>query len=839
MSNSRNLLTRLPAADLLQPELDLDFDQLPEERTLGVQYRPQKDVFAFKFLTRPPATTKRQILSHVAGIADQNGFLIPVTVPARALLQSIWISGTGWDEPVIPEILEQWKKWSDELSAVELLEIPRLLVPPGTVSISIHGFGDASEITYAAVVYIRCVNEAGDIYVNFIAAKAKVAPVRPLTIPRLELLAALINFRLVRHYTDILQRQYPSLSIETTYWSDSQVTLHRIHSRRARFCQWLSNRLGEILEGSSSINWRWCPTLEMPADHGSRGFEAPALTIDHQWFKGPEFLRSSPESWPKNITPVEPTIEDDDVCPPVWVGLVSRTDPRPVSDFIQNSSELPKLVVVVGRVLRFIRNCRSRISANAKPRVTSNYLFVSELKEALNTCIRLSQTDCLREERWLVGRRRPVPPESKLSKLTPFLDDDGILRVGGRIGRSIFSHERKHPTILGSHHLTNVIIRHHHLTFGHGSTERVLGELRNRYFIIGGRRAVNSVVSRCSPCERWKAKPKPPQMAPLPPCRITPQHPFNTVGTDFLGPFYVTVKRSTEKRYAMLTTDLVCRAVHLEKVYSMSADSFIMAHRRFCADRGVPSEEWSDNGTNMVGGQKEMADELKLWDQTKIRQYMQEKGTEWNFLPPGSPWMGGAHESLVKSCKNAIHHVLGNQTLTDEMLDTVLKEVAALLNSRPLTHLSVDPEDPEPLTPNHFLFNRAQPYMAPGVFSDPSEILSRRRWRRTQVLIDQIWRRWMKEYLPTLIERKKWLYPTKPLTVGDIVLLADPNTPRGVWPLGRIISAYPGSDGIIRVATVKTKTGTYLRPVAKMCLLEAHKSADESSLPEDKKPLGK
>ena len=252
-------------------------------------------------------------MSHVAGIADQNGFLIPVTVPARALLQSIWISGTGWDEPVIQEILEQWKKWSDELSAVELLEIPRLLVPPGTVSISIHGFGDASEIAYAAVVYIRCVNDAGDIYINFIAAKAKVAPVRPLTIPRLELLAALINFRLVRHYTDILQRQYPSLSIETTYWSDSQVTLHRIHSRRARFCQWLSNRLGEILEGYSSINWRWCPTLEMPADHGSRGIEAPALTIDHQWFKGPEFLRQSPESWPKNITPVEPTIEEDDV----------------------------------------------------------------------------------------------------------------------------------------------------------------------------------------------------------------------------------------------------------------------------------------------------------------------------------------------------------------------------------------------------------------------------------------------------------------------------------------------------------------------------------------------
>ena len=115
----------------------------------------------------------------------------------------------------------------------------------------------------------------------------------------------------------------------------------------------------------------------------------------------------------------------------------------------------------------------------------------------------------------------------------------------------------------------------------------------------------------------------------------------------------------------MITTDLVCRAVNIEKTSSMSADSFILAHRRFCAVRGVPAEEWTDNGTNMKAGQKEMSDELKKWDETKIRHYMQEKGTEWHFSPPASPWMGGMYESLVKSCKNAIDHVLGNQTVTD------------------------------------------------------------------------------------------------------------------------------------------------------------------------------
>ena len=204
----------------------------------------------------------------------------------------------------------------------------------------------------------------------------------------------------------------------------------------------------------------------------------------------------------------------------------------------------------------------------------------------------------------------------------------------------------------------------------------------------------------------------------------------------------------------------------------------------------------------------------------------------WHFNPPSAPWFGGVWESLVKSCKSAMRKVLGKQTVTDEVLLTVFKEVAALLNARPLTHLSVDPEDPEPLTPNHFLTGRAQPSLAPGHF-DPTEVLSRRRWRAAQALVDQIWRRWMHEYLPMLIERRKWLKGSLPLKEGDIVLVADPNTPRGIWPLARIVSAHPGKDGIVRVVTIRTRTGTYIRPVGRLCLLEAHKSRDNDSVTEE------
>jgi hypothetical protein len=214
----------------------------------------------------------------------------------------------------------------------------------------------------------------------------------------MELLAALLNYRLVMHYVKLLRQQFPHLSIDFTFWSDSQITLYRIYSKKACYCQWLSNRLGEILEESTPVNWRWCPTDQMPADHGCRGLEASALTIDHPWIKGPDFMRRSPEFWPTNIQPVEPTVEDEDVRPPVWVGLVSRTHPRPVSDLINNSSELPKLIRTMARVLRFIHNCRSKVKQNHSQCFISKHLHVTELRAALLTCVRVSQTKCLRED---------------------------------------------------------------------------------------------------------------------------------------------------------------------------------------------------------------------------------------------------------------------------------------------------------------------------------------------------------------------------------------------------------------------------------------------------------
>ena len=201
-----------------------------------------------------------------------------------------------------------------------------------------------------------------------------------------------------------------------------------------------------------------------------------------------------------------------------------------------------------------------------------------------------------------------------------------------------------------------------------------------------------------------------------------------------------------------------------------------------------------------------------------------DRGLNWRFSPPSAPHFGGAWESLVKSAKAALRVVLGSTTVKEEVLRTVLAEVTAILNARPLTHLSVDPEDESPLTPNHFLLGRAHPHIPPDVFDEEGP-LSHKRWRQAQELIARFWRRWMLEYVPSLMERRKWTRSNRNVQVGDLVLIVDQNVPRGTLLTGTVSRLLPakssptGAAQVVRTVWGKTSTGEYRRPVVKLCLL--------------------
>ena len=344
--------------------------------------------------------------------------------------------------------------------------------------------------------------------------------------------------------------------------------------------------------------------------------------------------------------------------------------------------------------------------------------------------------------------------------------------------------------------------------------------VRQTYWILRGRDAVRAYTFKCPACVRARATPQPPMMADLPSARVdSTSPPFAAVGVDFFGPIMVKKDGREEKRYGCIFTCLSTRAVHLEVSHSLDTDSLIMCLRRMMARRGHPRVIYSDNGTAMRGAERELRGCLRRWNQSRIASAMLQENVEWRFSPPAAPHFGGAWERLVRSVKRALQITIGRQALTDESLLTFLTEVEALLNSRPLTHVSDDPEDFEALTPNHFLLGRASPNLPPGIFHD-SDITSRKRWRHGQRLVDHFWQRWRREYLPSLTVRHKWKTEGREIKAGDLVLLVEDNLPRGVWPLGRVIRTIPGADGRVRAAEVKTATGQKTRPAVRLCVLD-------------------
>ena len=311
-------------------------------------------------------------------------------------------------------------------------------------------------------------------------------------------------------------------------------------------------------------------------------------------------------------------------------------------------------------------------------------------------------------------------------------------------------------------------------------------------------------------------------MSPLPSVRILPdESPFNTVGVDYFGPFLIKRGRSEHKRYVCLFTCMKIRAVHLELSWTLDADSFIQALQRFTARRGEPREIYSDNGTNLTGAEAELRRALQelIKKEDTIRNDLRKKNIEWKFGTPRASWMGGVWERQIRTTRSVLKAVIGLQTLDEEGLITFLAIAEGIINGRPITKLSEDPRDMNPLTPNHLLLLKSGPTSPPGLFVQRD--LYKRRWRQVQYMADVFWKRWVAEYIPSLQERQKWMTKKSNLKGGDLVLLTDELNIRGKWPLGLIEKAYPSTDGLIRSVKVKTESGSYDRPVGKLCLLEA------------------
>ena len=467
-----------------------------------------------------------------------------------------------------------------------------------------------------------------------------------------------------------------------------------------------------------------------------------------------------------------------------------------------NWSSWKRLTHVLAWVLRFVCNSQR----HGGDRQVGLALMPEEVEEAQRCLIRDAQRKEFREEYTAICDGRRLPRKSRLLKLMPKVDDDGILRCDGRLGYAEFLPiDVRFPIILPRRYwVTKLIVKHYHEIGRHiTGTNHTLGNLSTKYWIVAAREEIRGWQNEFNECKRRRAKAARQVMAPLPKTRLRLSlRSFTRILVDFGGPFITVQGRGKRvKRWLCLFTCLLSRAVHLKMAYGLDTDSFLKCLTRMASCRGYPQEIISDRGTNFIGAARELQELVNQLDKKEILERTVDQGIKWKFNLPLAPHFGGAHEIMIKAAKKAIYAILNYADVNDEELLTAFIGAEALLNCRPLTYQTSNQKDATPLTPNHFLHGQAGGKTAPESV-DTVAYNPRQRWRRVQELVTHFWRRWMKEWLPLLNDRGKCTDLGRDLEVGDLALVISPDQPRGHRPLCRIIEVFPGKDAHVRVAKV-------------------------------------
>lgn len=854
MSNSRTVLASIPEEEKAKEvkELSLDMQQLPVERALGVRWNVEEDTFTFQLTVKNKQNTRRGILSTVSSVYDPLGFLAPFILTAKQILQELCRSKHSWDDNIPDTVTQRWQNWLCELSTLSGFSVERCLKPTGVgvKHTELHHFCDASEEGYGAVTYLRLTDAKDAVHVRFVVGKSRVAPLKQTTIPRLELAAAVLSARMDRMLRSELQIPLD----ESVFWTDSTSVLKYIANETRRFRTFVANRVSTIRELSTPEQWRYVSTKLNPADEASRGLRAEVLLRPNRWMNGPDFLARPKDLWPKlpsqdkNLSSDDPEVKQD-----LAVNSTVIVDDPTVKllTYFSEWNRLKKAVAWFLKVKEMLklackkkpqgdtemrkekkrdclpRACKKKHESNAgkgkkdkegHPSLQS--LSVDEMNQAEEAIISYVQRQYFEEEILILQRGDTIPKRSSLHRLDPWMDGN-ILRVGGRLNKCAIPMEIKNPIILPKDsHIPKLILTDIHKRAKHAGRNYIISKLRQLFWVPCANALARKIIKNCTICRRQHASVGEQKMADLPLDRVSPDLPaFTSVGVDYFGPIIVKRGRTEIKRYGVLFTCMATRAIHLEMAYSLDTSSCINAIRRFVCRRGQVTDMRSDHGTNLAGAERELREALKEVDQDKIKSTLVNDGIRWTFNPPAGAHHGGVWERMVGLVKKVLYSVLRQQSLDDEGLQTALCEAEAILNDRPISTVTQDPNDLEPLTPNHLLLLKGKPIMPPGLFQQ-DDLYARRRWRQVQYLANLFWKRWLREYLPLMQERQKWTKKRRSLTSGDVVLVADDTAPRNSWQLGKVIETLPDSRGLVRRVRLRTKTNVIERPITKLCLLQ-------------------
>lgn len=779
-----------------------------ETKTLGIRLNTNTDEFKFSFkLKTCEDWTKRSVLSLAAQTFDPLGILTPITIVPKLIIQQLWKEKIDWDENIPKNVESIWLRYINQISNSFNITQKRQILISNYDYVELHGFADASEKAYGACLYLKSVDNKNNKTISLITSKSRVAPLKTITLPRLELCAAVLLAKLFKRIKTTL-----NIEINKEYlWSDSTITLSWIQGEPSKWKAFVSHRVAEIQNLTQINNWHHVKSADNPADLISRGVLPDSLIATKLWWEGPAWLGNK-------IYPIIATEQVTEVpdSKPLTIKCKASTLTFNIFD---KYSTLPKLVRIFAYCIRFINKCKGI-------KVTMNHISSHEYANSLKTLIKIAQGECFGEEVNALKANHSIKTNSNLLSLSPFLDKDGILRVGGRLQNSELNYNQRHQIILPKHTLSNLIASFTHKINLHCGPQQLLYTIRQNYWPVAGRKLTKDIVHKCINCFKQNPKSSHQLMGQLPKERITQAPPFFNTGIDFAGPFKGRDKRSrgykTFKIYACLFICMSTKAVHLEAVGDLSTPAFILALRRFAARRGKPDTLFSDNGTNFIGANAELNRIIKALygNSENVIKDLQNEGTNinWKFIPPRSPHFGGIWEAHIKSVKRHLIRVSGDMIYTFEEFVTLLTQIEGVINSRPLCPLSSNPSDLNPLTPAHFLIGRTIMNVSEEDYSN-TKLNRLAVYERIQKIKQDFWKRWRNEYLTELQQKSKWKTLTNPIEIDDLVILIEDNTPPATWKMARVEKLWPGKDGVTRVVSVKTPTGIYKRAINKICKL--------------------
>lgn len=811
-SNSTDVLKGLDKGHILKEDF-LSFEDSSHTKTLGVKWNAKSDKFLFdsKSLSKKSNFTKREVLSEISKLFDPAGWLAPVVVLAKILMRQIWVSKIDWDENLSPKCLQDWKKFLEHYPMIDSIQVPRWISYSPNCNLQFHAFCDASENAYAAAIYTRVQLENQSVFVNLLTSKSRVSPVKNLSIPKLELCGAVL-------LADMVNSIIPSLNIsnyEVFKWTDSTIVLSWLRKDPCNWKVFVANRISKIVQKTGSENWFHVDSKSNPADLASRGVYPHELRDNRLWWYGPEWLKKSSNFWPIKKEISDTNLEQKSL-------QVNFTFLSNYQDILDRFSSFHKAIRVLCYVFRFIHNTRSKYRSSIS--YSTIELTAVEVLEVKNKLIVLAQKYEFPETYKALLQKESIPKSSKILNLNPFFDDKGQIRANGRLANSSsLSFDEKYPIILPYNcQFSRLLVHFTHILSLHGGNQLVLRLIRMQFWIPKLKNLIKTTIHNCKICVLHKKRVQTQIMSALPLERTVLSRPFHCTGIDFAGPFEI---KNITGRGSRVTKGYVCifvcfstKAIHLEATSSLSTSTFLAAFHRFISRRGCPLHIYSDNGKNFVGASREIANDFLTTARSNVVSNFLHQNLSWHFIPPGAPHMGGLWEAGVKSFKTHLKKVSTPFKYTFEEFCTLLSRIEACLNSRPISTMSQNPTDLNPLTPGHFLTGGlilAPP--EPSIDSHPESVVNR--WQRVKVLQQQFCQRWKTEYLTELHKRNKWKYPEKNIEIDSIVVIRDENLPPNEWRIGRVVRVYVGPDNKVRVADIYTQKGTIKRPIVKLVLL--------------------